>query len=68
MNAQTIISLQRVGSGFYAFTKGFFVEHQISGWRWYSADRAHGGEWRRTKREATLDLMSHLGMSVGATS
>jgi hypothetical protein len=33
------------------------VERTDDGWRWYfTGDLSVGGEWRRTKREAVLDL------------
>jgi len=61
---QTMIRLTRLGPGRYHFA-GHLVERHASGWRWTKyGDPSSGGEWRRTRREATLDLMAFLGMSV----
>jgi hypothetical protein len=49
-----------MGPGHYRFGQ-YVVERHASGWRWVNTrNLASGGEWRRTRREAVLDLMAYL--------
>ncbi len=49
-----------VNDGRYLVNDDYMVERTSDGWRWHDGHRGHGGEWRRTKREAMADLRAYL--------
>lgn len=58
--------LQQLRPGRYDLDGAYAIERHLDGWRWFKyADPSIGGEWRRSKREAVLDLADYFTRQEG---
>jgi hypothetical protein len=60
------LTSRRVNSGEYIVNDRYWVTQTADGWRWHDGQAPSvGGEWRRSKREALLDLDHHVNAASG---